>query len=182
VDVEPLYERLLVIRSQLGDQQAFAELVDLYGPRLRYFVRKFVGPSAAAEDLVQEVWLAVFRALPRLAAAEAFRTWLYRIARDQSLGLLRRERRLPRTMSNGEAISEAVDEAAIEFGDEDIAAVHQGLDALPAEQREALVLRFLEDMSYDEIARITGVPVGTVRSRLFYGKQALGKNLKGNER
>jgi RNA polymerase sigma-70 factor (ECF subfamily) len=180
VDADPLYERLLVIRSQLGDQQAFSELVTLYGPRLRYFVRKFVG-NHAAEDLVQEVWLAVFRGLPRLTSVEAFRTWLYRIARDQALGLLRRQRRLPTIVSNGEAVSEAVDETSIEFRADDTAAVHRALDGLPAEQREVLVLRFLENMSYEEIAGVTGAPVGTVRSRLFYGKQTLRDKLQGEQ-
>ena len=75
----------------------------------------------------------------------------------------------------------AIDETSMEFGSDDIAAVHKALDALPAEQREALVLRFLEDMSYEEIARVTGAPVGTVRSRLFYGKQTLRDKLEGKQ-
>jgi RNA polymerase sigma-70 factor (ECF subfamily) len=64
------------------------------------------------------------------------------------------------------------------FDEEDATRIHAALDRLPAEQREVLVLRFVEDMSYDEIAAVTGLALGTVRSRLFYGKQALRKHLE----
>jgi RNA polymerase sigma-70 factor, ECF subfamily len=180
VEAEPLYERVLVMRSQLGDERAFAELVALYAPRLRYFVHKFVGADANTDDLVQEIWLAVFRGLPRLGAVEAFRTWLYRIARDQALAVLRRRRRAPPMLTNGEATAELAEDTD-DFTPEEIAAVHRALDALPTQQREALVLRFLEDMSYEEIARVTDTAVGTVRSRLFYGKQALRAQLRGDD-
>lgn len=179
MDDASLYERLLVIRSQLGDEQALGELVAAYTPRLRFYLRKLLGAEEAVDDLLQEVWLAAVRGLPKLVAVEAFRPWLYRIARDQAFGLLRKRRRLPLPLADGDATN-IPDDGADDFSPDDIAEVQRALDALPAEQREALVLRFLEDMTYDEIALATGAPVGTVRSRLFYGKQALRARLQGD--
>jgi RNA polymerase sigma-70 factor (ECF subfamily) len=182
---DQLYERLLVVRSQLGDKAALAELVARYAPKLRYLVGRMLASPAGVNkagvgdtpvnDLVQDIWLDIVRALPRLAAAEAFKTWLYRIARDRVYGQLRKHRRLPRPLDNEREIAAEPDDAA--FDAEDIAAVHAGLAELPCEQREALVLRFVEGMSYEEIAVATGTPVGTVRSRLHYGKQALRKRI-----
>ena len=168
---DQLYERVLVVRSQLGDEAALAELVARYSPKLRYLVGRMLGRPLGVDDLVQDIWLDLIRALPRLAAAEAFKTWLYRIARDRVYGQLRKERRAPLPLDGEpEAAAEADDDG---YDEADIAAVHAGLAELPCEQREALVLRFLEGMSYEEIAAATGAPVGTVRSRLYYGKQAL---------
>jgi RNA polymerase sigma-70 factor (ECF subfamily) len=169
---DQLYERLLVMRSQLGDEAALAELIARYAPKLRYLAGRMLAPGAGVEDVVQDVWVEVVRGLPRLAAAEAFKTWLYRIARDRMYGQLRKERRLPSVLENGhEVIAPADDKEP--FDEDDIAALHAALARIPCEQREAVVLRFLEGLSYEEIARVTQTPVGTVRSRLFYGKQAL---------
>src|SRR5262245_15046171 len=89
-----LQEGVMVLRCQAGDETAFAELVDRYQPRLRYFLRKMLHDFQGAEDVLQEVWLDVFRGVVRLAEIGAFRTWLYRIARDRALRELRK-RRIP---------------------------------------------------------------------------------------
>jgi RNA polymerase sigma-70 factor (ECF subfamily) len=172
---DQLYERLLVLRSQLGDEAALTELVAHYAPKLRYLVGRMLARPAGVDDLVQDIWLDIVRALPKLTAAEAFKTWMYRIARDRVYGQLRKERRLPQPLEDGQEVIAAPDGAA--FDEEDVAAVHAALAGLPCEQREALVLRFVEGMSYEEIAAATSTPVGTVRSRLYYGKQALRKRI-----
>lgn len=172
---DQLYERLLVARAQLGDEAALAELVARYTPKLRYLAGRMLGRAEGVDDLVQDIWLDVVRALPRLAAAEAFKTWLYRIARDRVYGRLRKDRQAPQSLeTEHEVVAEPDDEP---FDEDEIAAVHVALTELPCEQREALVLRFVEGMSYEEIAAATGSPVGTVRSRLYYGKQALRKRI-----
>jgi RNA polymerase sigma-70 factor (ECF subfamily) len=172
--VELLYERVLVVRCQAGDEAAFEELIERYSPRLRYFLRKVAGDRA--EDLLQDVWLDAFRGLPRLADAQAFRAWIYRIARDRAFGLLRKSKRTEQLLGEIDVPGESADEK--EFSPEDAARIHAALDELPAEQREVLVLRFLEEMSYDEIARVTSQPLGTVRSRIHYGKRALRRALE----
>jgi RNA polymerase sigma-70 factor (ECF subfamily) len=178
-----IYERVLVVRCQAGDEAAFAELVGRYDARLRYFLRKVVGTaerhggrSLHADDLLQDVWLDVFRHLPRLADPQAFRAWVYRIARDRAYGALRRSRKNEQPLGDFDVPDSVPDENG--FDEEDAACIHAALDRLPAEQREVLVLRFVEAMSYEEIAAVTGLALGTVRSRLFYGKQALRKQLE----
>src|SRR5262245_17265757 len=93
---ERLYQRVLVLRCQAGDEAAFAALVGEYGPRLRYYLRRLLGGRGAeAEDVLQDVWLDVYRAVPRLADPTAFPAWLYRIARDRAARLFRRRRPAP---------------------------------------------------------------------------------------
>ncbi len=165
-----IYDRLLVIRCQVGDGDAFGELVERYGPRLRYYLRKMLGAAADVEDALQEVWLDVFRGLPRLAHPTAFPAWLYCVARGRAL---RRLRRRPQPSQFIE-VADVPDETNGDFSTDDAERVHTALDALAPEYREILVLRFLEEMPYEEIARVVGCRVGTVRSRLHYAKRALG--------
>jgi RNA polymerase sigma-70 factor, ECF subfamily len=174
--VEQLYERLLVMRCQVGDEGAFRELVERYSPRLRYYLDKSIPNRDRVEDLLQEVWLDVFRQLPRLQAAGAFKAWIYRIVRGKVVLELRRNGRPVRT---NECVEQVVSPQADErqFTAEDAARVHPALDRLVYEHREVLVLRFLEDLSYEEIAQVVGCPVGTVRSRIHYAKQAIGRLL-----
>jgi RNA polymerase sigma-70 factor (ECF subfamily) len=174
-ETERLYERLLVVRCQTGDEDAFRELVGRFGPRLLYFLRKLVPYGDRADDLLQEVWIDVFRQLPRLQDAGAFTAWIYRIARGKASLELRRDGRSPRMNEIAALVAESEQELGEEpdFSPEDAACIHAALDELPAEQREVIVLRFLEELSYEEIGQIVGCPLGTVRSRIHYAKQAL---------
>jgi RNA polymerase sigma-70 factor (ECF subfamily) len=174
---ERLYERVQVLRAQAGDAEAFAELVGRHHARLRYYLAKLLAKPQAAEDVLQDVWLDVWRGLPRLADAGAFPAWLYRVARDRALRTFRR-RPPPRPLDPAELPDGPGDDGGEEFTAEDVARVHAALDALADESREVLVLRFLEEMTYDEIARVVGVPVGTVRSRLHHAKRALRRELE----
>ena len=173
--LDRIYERVLVVRCQAGDEVAFEELVGRYAPRLRYFLRKLLGNADTAEDCLQEVWLDAFRGLPRLVDPLALRAWLYRIARDRAFAVLRRSGRTEKSLGETDVPDAATEEPQVTV--EDAAEIHAALDKLPTEQREALVLRFLEEMSYEEIAIATGQPLGTVRSRIHYGKQALARLL-----
>jgi RNA polymerase sigma-70 factor, ECF subfamily len=166
-----LYERVLVVRSQAGDEAAFEELVARYNLRLRYFLRKMLTAGDRVDDALQDVWLLAFRGLPKLADPGAFPAWIYRIARDRAYreGRTRRptacsltETDIPETPGRDHTFS--VDDAEL---------VHAALDRLAPEHREVLVLCFLEDLSYEDIARATNCPVGTVRSRIHYAKRAL---------
>jgi RNA polymerase sigma-70 factor (ECF subfamily) len=166
-----LYETVLVLRCQAGDEAAFAELVERYQLRLRYYLRKMLRDGHRAEDALQDVWLAVFRGLSRLADLGAFRAWLYRIARDRALGELRKRRPPCRPLEAVEWADKKVEETPVTA--EDVGRVHAALDELAAEHREVLVLRYVEGMSYEEISRVVGCQVGTVRSRLHYAKRSL---------
>ena len=167
---ERLFERLLVLRCQTGDESAFAQLLERYGPRLRYYVRKMLGHRGSeAEDVLQEVWLDVFRGVGRLSEPAAFATWLYRIAHDRTRRL-QRQRIVPTGARDDVILSNG---RSTDFATADAEVVHAALNELPAEQREVLVLRFLEDLDYEAISQIVGSPVGTVRSRLHYAKREL---------
>lgn len=170
-DEDRLYERLLVLRSQTGDDGALTELILLYSPRLRYYLRKMLPrQESQAEDMLQETWEGAIRSLGSLRDAAAFPAWIYRIARDRAWRLLRRERPVLPLLPECELPATAEEP---DFTAEDAAAVHAAFAELPAEQREVLVLRFIEGLTYEEIATITAAPLGTVRSRLFYGKESL---------
>ncbi len=168
---ERMYERLLVVRCQTGDEAALAELIERYAPRVRFYLRKMAG-DRYCDDLLQDVWIDVFAKVARLRDADAFGAWIYRIARDKAYKQLSRRRRdhVPIDGLLADSISEESDE---EWSAEDVAAVRIALDQLAAEHREVLLLRFVEDMSYDEIGEVIAAPVGTVRSRLHYAKRAL---------
>ena len=176
-EAERLVERLLVLRCQTGDEDAYRELVVRFGPRLRYFLRKLVGRIDRADDLAQEVWIDVLRQLPRLKDAGAFTTWLYRIAHGKAMLDGRRNGRAPATVPDVEWIADKEDES---FSAEDAAQIHAALDRLEPVQREVLVLRFLEELSYEEIGEIVECPLGTVRSRIHYAKSALQRILKND--
>ena len=171
--LDQLYERMLVARCQVGDADAFEELVGRYQARLHYFLRRTLGGRAAnADDLLQEVWLEVYRSLPKLNDPAAFPAWAYRIARNRAYGEFRRVQRSV-TIDAGADCEAPADEPDEVFDADEAKLVHECLDELTQEHREVLVLRFLEEMSYDDIADVIGCSVGTVRSRLHYAKKAL---------
>jgi RNA polymerase sigma-70 factor, ECF subfamily len=178
-EAEGLYERLLVLRCQTGDDDAYRELVSRFGPRLRYFLLKLSPRPDRADDLVQETWIDVLRQLPRLKDAGAFRTWLYRIAHGKALLDGRLRSREPETSPNVDCVPDRED---AKFSPDDASAIHAALDELEPAHREVLVLRFLEELSYAEIALIVDCPVGTVRSRIYYAKSRLQRMLHDTQR
>ena len=178
VTPETLYEQTLVIRSQLGDEAAFGELLKLHGPRLLLFAQRMLQSSPeSVGDVTQEVWIAIYRALPKLLDAAKFRLWAFRIARDRIYREYRR-RKLPVQPLEDLQLTEVPDSSESDCII-DCEQLHRCLELISPEHREALVLRFFEEMSYEDIARATDSSVGTVRSRIHYGKEALKKAWKG---
>jgi RNA polymerase sigma-70 factor (ECF subfamily) len=136
---------------------------------LLYYLRKMLRDGDCAEDILQDVWLQVLRGLARLEDPGAFPAWLYRIARDRVYRELRTRRSPLRLVGEMDFAAETGDDLRWE----DAESIHAALDQLDPEHREVLVLRFLEDMTYEDIAGVTGCPVGTVRSRIHHAKRAL---------
>jgi len=172
VTPEQLLEQTLVLRSQIGDEVAFAELLAMHGPRLLRFTQRMMQSSPEqVADVMQEIWLAIFRALPGLRDVGKFRPWSFRIARDRIYREYRRRKGFAHSVERpveNEILDDAEGPDAAELEE-----LRHCLGALSPEHREALVLRFFEEMSYEDIARVTGATVGTVRSRIHYGKRAL---------
>jgi RNA polymerase sigma-70 factor (ECF subfamily) len=167
---EWVYRSILVVRCQAGDRTAFEELVELYQPRLRYFLAKMLGDTHAADDLLQEVWFDVYRGVAKLADPGAFPAWLYQVARHRALRALRKRHE---PLSSLDGIELADKEEEDDSPAEDAERVQAALEQLAPEHREVLLLRFIEGMAYEDIARVIGCRLGTVRSRIHYGKRAL---------
>ena len=168
-----IYPSGLLLRDQIDDTvRRIAELLTLHGPRLLLFTERMMQSSPdQVADVTQEIWVAIFRSLPGLLDAGKFRPWAFRIARDRIYREYRR-RKLPVQPLDDSSLDELPDaDAGVRAVD--VEELHHCLGAVSPEHREALVLRFFEDMSYEDIARVTGASMGTVRSRIFYGKRAL---------
>jgi RNA polymerase sigma-70 factor (ECF subfamily) len=165
------------VRFQAGDETAFVEIVQRYHQRLRYYVRRLSVDASRADDVLQEVWLAVYRSLPRLRRPGALAAWLYRIARNAAMAEQRRDRAMVGLEQEAEA--PAATETEPDLAPEDVAKMHSCLDGLAPHHREVLVLRFFEGLSYEDIADVVGSPLGTVRSRLHHAKRALGQAMRG---
>jgi len=170
-------ERLLVARTQLGDQEALGQLVRQYSPRLTWYVRRFgMGPDTS-DDVVQEVWLVVLTKMGKLRDTAKFRPWLYGIARNktrQYLALADQHEVLPSNLQDSE---ESPDEES--FLQYHLRNLPVALERLSVPHREVLALRFLEGMSYSELAEATETTEGTVKSRLHYAKIELRRHLEG---
>ncbi|GAA0274330.1 RNA polymerase sigma factor [Cryptosporangium japonicum] len=166
-------DELLVVRAQLGERNAFADLVRAWHDPLTSYVRRMLD-AERADDVVQEVWLAVVRGLPRLRDPARFPPWLFSIARRAVTDRLREEYARPeaahpaRSEPGGEVRAGAVDDAVL-----DRAAVVAGVAALPVREREVVILFYLLDLSLETCAEICGIPVGTVKSRLSRGRRML---------
>jgi RNA polymerase sigma-70 factor, ECF subfamily len=178
-ELDGVYERLLVFRAQARDQAVFRELVDRYHRRLLYYIRRILGDSAEASDVLQNVWLKVFLKINTLRAPGAFRVWLYKIAHDEAIGLLRKRRKeIAAIDENDPAIAEVDPWDDVDIR-ENAELVHRALERLSQPHREVLTLRFLEDLSLAEIAEIIGCEMGTVKSRLYYAKRSLREQIEG---
>ncbi|MEU5725642.1 sigma-70 family RNA polymerase sigma factor [Micromonospora sp. NPDC047738] len=169
-------DELLVVRCQLGEREAFAELVRAWHPAIeRYVGRMLTGPD---DDVVQEVWLAVFKGLPRLRQPDRFAPWLFTIARRAVMNRLRDvyARPEPEPVDDVPGADEA--EAVV-----DRELLGGALAALPAREREVLLLFYLEDLPLEVCAQICAVPVGTIKSRLNRARKLLRRELarKGYE-
>lgn len=170
---------LMVLRCQAGDERAFRSLLDEFGGRTLRYLRGLVDDDA--DDVQQEVWLSVYRSIASLANPRAFRTWLFSTTRRRAIDHLRKRRRgreLIVDSSDGERESQdvAADDSAKD--DLDGAALGDVLAGLPPPQREVLVLRFQDELSYAEIALVVGCPVGTVKTRIHHAKRKLQELLR----
>lgn len=171
-----------MLRCQLGDEGAFEALFERYHARVLYYLRRLVG-EARAEDVLQRVWLTVYRKVGGLERPGAFRTWLYRIARNEAISALRRSR--PRVeLDDPRAREELSVQPQVdddELPEADIRALQAALGTLPGHHREVIALRYVERLPYREIAEVIDAPVGTVRSRLHYAKRKLREEMERME-
>jgi len=179
--MDRIHEQVLVFRCQGGDEEAFTLLHERYCGSLKYYVRRLVDSEAAADDVLQTAWMKVLRGIKKLRRLDTFPVWLYRIARNEALQAIRRERKWVELSEIDEPVDtdEGSDEMLLGI---DASRLHGALGKLTALHREVLVLKFLEDMSYEEMGEVIGCNPGTVKSRIHYAKKSLRRALEGEEK
>jgi RNA polymerase sigma-70 factor (ECF subfamily) len=170
-----LAEEVLLLRCQVGDKNALTELIERHQRPLRYFINRLLDDGELTEDILQDTWLSVIRRLHSLKEPDAFPTWLYRIARNKVYHQLRKKKVLS-VLSEDVAVPDENEDDIVSL--EDVAKVHKCLRELRPEHREVLMLRFLEQMSYQQMAKVLDCNPGTVKSRVYYAKRALKKELE----
>lgn len=181
-------DQQLVVRAQHGDQHAFGLLVSKYQRKLERLLSRLIRDPAEVEDVAQETFIKAYRALGSFRGDSAFYTWLYRIGINTAKNyLVSQGRRTPaRDIDSEEA--EGYEEGGllrdndtperVLFSKQIGATVNSAMDALPDELRTAIMLREIEGMSYEDIAKIMDCPIGTVRSRIFRAREAVAEKLR----
>lgn len=185
-------DALLVERAKRGEVQAFEMLVVKYQRRIQRLIARIVRDVDLVEDVAQETFIRAYRALPQFRGESAFYTWLYRIAVNtakKTVGDLMRDPVITEsamaargeddeTYSVDRELTDGETPEAILASREIASTVNAAIDALPDDLRQAIVLRELEGLSYDEIATVMNCPIGTVRSRIFRAREAIATRLR----
>lgn len=189
---EPLSDHSLLDAARVGDEAAFAELVRRYRNQITNYVYRITNDYESAVDLAQETFLRVYRAADRYQATYAFSTYIYRIATNLAISELRRRKRHKLVSLTGFFRPNEQGEEACELDppdaglladvvlvdDERRAAVERAIATLPEKYRVPLVLRDVEERSYEEIARILEMSEGTVKSRISRARAFLRDKLE----
>ena len=166
-------DELIVMRCQDGDGDAMDELVARWQQPLWRHACRLIGRTDAAWEVLQDGWLGIIRGLGRLDDPKRFRPWAYRIVTYKAADWIRRHRR-PRATCDELSFDPP---AGGRSGDEETEVIHAALAKLPASQRMALVLHYIDDLPVLEIAEVLNIPEGTVKSRLHNGRARLRKLL-----
>ena len=168
-------ELLLISRARGGDREAFGALVEQYRDNVYRLAYRMCGNAYDADEAAQEAFVAAWRALPNFRGDAKFSTWLYRLTTNAAIDVMRREKR-HQTVGNGEMVDLADDadspQETVERTEQQ-EAVQKALATLSEEYREVLLLRYMEELDYAEIAEVLQLPSGTVKSRINRAKAAL---------
>lgn len=185
--------RGIVRRARDGDRGAFAELVRLFERKVVSVALQFLGNMDAALEVAQESLVRAFQGLPKLKDPDAFASWLLRIVTNLSLSQLRRKKT---SVSTSASLDKTENDAGHAHGDafptthpsndpahaaeysETMVAIDEAIRTLPEKYRTVVILHCVEDVRHDEIAKALGIPVKTVRWRLFQARQILRKKLE----
>ncbi len=155
------------LRARAGDEKAFIEIVEYYYPRCLRFARNMLGSDQDAEEAVQDAFVRVFDSFPRFREDARFDPWLFRILANRCRTIHARSRRHQSLIEYGDLpVSAAAAPEEEEFGADWAEEVRVILETLPVEQKEAFLLRHVEDLSYEDIAAVTGVGLSALRMRV----------------
>lgn len=171
-----------------GDEQAYSKLVDKYERALYFHILKMIKDREQVEDLVQEAFVKAFNNLNTYSNSYAFSTWLYRIATNHTIDYLRKKKL--QTLSIDEPMKTRDGEMQMQLPDEDAGAdrrimrkqrqrmVQEAIEDLPEKYRKVIEMRHMEEKSYQEIADVLDLPLGTVKAHIFRARELLYKELK----
>lgn len=181
-------ETSIIKRALDGDQKAYAEILDRYKGPIYGLVLRMVRSKEEAEDLVQEAFIKAFNALPTFNEEYAFSTWLYKIAINNCIDYFRKKRLStfpldkPIQSKDGEIKREFSDSSSSPehrmLSTEKTNSINHAINSLPEKYRRVIVLRHKEDRSYEEIAVLLDVPLGTVKARIFRAREMLKRKLR----
>lgn len=183
---------LLVERTVAGDARAFELLVIKYQRRIQRLIGRMVRDSDLVEDIAQETFIRAYRALHQFRGDAQFYTWLYRIAVNTAKKFLLDLKRNPvisesslKSADEEDETSRAGNEPTTDETPESVlaareiaAVVNAAMEALPEDLRQAVTLREIEGLTYEEIAQVMDCPIGTVRSRIFRAREAISAKVK----
>jgi RNA polymerase sigma factor (sigma-70 family) len=171
---EDIHDEWLVLRCQEGNAAALSELVAKWQPRILRHAMRLTANREAAADVTQAVWLAIIRGIDQLHDPACFRRWAYRIVAFKSADWIR-NRQQDRAFA-GPIVTEPTDyrpTGTAPSNENDIAAIRLAMMRLTPDQKSILSMFYLEDMPLVEIAEAMSLPLGTIKSRLHYARQAL---------
>jgi len=190
-DKAPDSDAQLVERSVAGDQKAFELLVIKYQRRIQRLIGRMVRDVDLVEDIAQDTFIRAYRALAQFRGEAQFYTWLYRIAINTAKKALMDLKRNPTVSENAYKSDDDDETSPVEneltssetpdavLASKEIAQIiNAAMEALPEELREAITLREIEGLSYEEISVAMSCPVGTVRSRIFRAREAISVKVK----
>jgi RNA polymerase sigma-70 factor (ECF subfamily) len=167
-------ETELVTQAQIGDRNAFSELIRLHAQGVRNVIYRMCGDAQLAEDAAQETFIRAWQNLSSYRPQTSLRNWLYRIAVNSATDMLRKEKRImPDDIDNLHLTDERPSLESLVAHKERASLVQKAILALPDASRAVLVLREYEELSYQEISSTLDIPLGTVMSRLNYARKLL---------
>ncbi|HEU4965217.1 MAG TPA: RNA polymerase sigma factor SigW [Bacilli bacterium] len=185
-----LLELRIVKRAQKGDRMAFGELVELYKDKLYNLGYRMLGNPQEAEDAAQEAFLRAYKNIHKYDPKHKFSTWIYRIATNLCIDKLRKKKAdysLDAELDGAEGndmyarLAAPTETPEVETVREEMRAeVQQAIDNLPESYRAAVILKYLHDMSLQEISEVLEIPVSTVKTRVHRGREALRKELRSS--
>lgn len=179
----------IVLRVQAGDKAAFNLLVEKYHRRVSRLLIRLLKNQEDIEDVVQETFIKAYRAIGNFRGESAFYTWIYRIAINTAKNLLLTQKRKPsqaleyeneegETFEDNSALSNIDTPESLYLTRQVAETVNKAMMALPSDLRDAIVMREIDGLSYEEIAEAMGCPIGTVRSRIFRAREAISQKIK----
>lgn len=186
-DMDAIVKRI-ILQVRKGDHNAFGELVELYKDRVFALSYRMLGNRQEAEDVAQEAFIRAYTNIDRYQIDRKFSTWLYRIATNLSIDRMRKKKPdyyLDAEVSGTDGLTMYSQISADEQLPEDEVVsleaqdgIHRAILSLPAKYRSAITLKYIQELSLKEISEILDLPIGTVKTRIHRGREALRKKLQ----